>query len=173
MYDVRRNGASVRAMQELFEQHFTGVGVKAPRERHVVVASRKNADIEYIAPAPLDRRASFTGSGLPYPSARHAFSDSPNQGRARSGGDGRVELAIVSPNGFYECSGTEYHDPFVILRFADGQTETHALPQAATVCRVQRDLTYHEARTSPMFYERAPVVEDQWVRLIRTADFSK
>lgn len=160
-------------MQELFWQHFTGVGVRAAEERHVVVASRKNTDLEYLAPAPLDRRASFTGSGLPFPSARQAFSDSPNQGRARSGADGRVELAIVSPNGFYECSGTEYHDPFVILRYADGQTETRPLPEAARVCRLNRDLTYHEARTSPLFYERAPVVEDQWVRLIKAADFSK
>ena len=159
-------------MEELFKQHFTGVGVKAG-ERHVVVASRRNADLEYLAPAPLDRRASFTGSGLPYPSAHAAFSDSPNQGRARSGSDGRVELAIGSPGGFYECSGTEYRDPFVILRFADGVCETHALPAAAAVCRVHRDLTYHEARTSTLFYERAPVVEDQWLRLIRTADFSK
>ena len=154
-------------MDELFHQHYTGVGVQGG-ERHTVVASRPNADLEYIAPAPLDRRASFTGSGLPYPSAHHAFADSPNQGRARSGRDGHLELALGSPGGFYECNGTEYHDPFVILRYADGHCETRALPAAAAACRVHRDLTYPEARTSPLYYDRAPVVEDQWVRLLRT-----
>ena len=154
-------------MEELFQQHYTGVGVRGG-ERHVVMASRPNADVEYLAPAPLDRRASFTGSGLPYPSARHAFADSPNQGRARTGHGGRLELALNSPNSFYECSGTEYNEPFVILRYADGHCETRALSAAAARCRVHRDLTYPESRTSPLFYHRPPVVEDQWVRLMRT-----
>ena len=154
--------------RELFASYYTGSGMPG-REEYRLFVERADADVEYLAPAPLDRRTSFSGSGLPYPSARHAFSNSPNQGRARTGRDGELVLRLTRPCGFYECCGTSYTAPFVLVRYvADGVCERHALPGGDGANRWLRDITWPDERTSPMFYMRDPVVEDQWVRLLRT-----
>lgn len=155
--------------RELFASYYTGAG-GAGQEEYRLFVERADADVEYLAPAPLDRRTSFSGSGMPYPSARHAFSNSPNQGRARTGPDGELKLRLTRPCGFYECCGTAYTAPFVLVRYAaDGTCERHTLPDGAD--RGLRDIAWPDTRTSPLFYTRAPVVEDQWVRLLRTRCF--
>lgn len=156
----------VDTLRAIFADHYTGEGLDGP-ELHIVTSSRPGTQLQYLAPAPIDRRASFTGSGLPYASTRQAFSGSPNQGVAKAASDGKVELRLASPGCFYECCGTEFRTPFVILRYPDGECE--ARPLNAAGCRRHRDLTYPEARTSPLFYDRPLEVQDQWVRLLATA----
>lgn len=110
------------------------------------------AQVEYLAAAPPDRRASFSGSGLPFPGASAAFYATPNRGTVRAGpaGDFAVPLA-ARPGSYYAGLGTSLVPPTLHLAWHVGETRKHAAVQLGAPVP-HRSLSYPRARTGAMFY---------------------
>ena len=60
----------------------------------------KDNAIHYVASAPPDHRASFTGSGLPFANQLQAFDNTPNQGRAVLDNQNTFKLKLIMPNSY-------------------------------------------------------------------------
>jgi hypothetical protein len=80
--------------------------------------------IQFTAAAPMDRRYSSTGSGLPFPSHTHAFDITPNRGTVENGGI--IHLKGM-PNSFYINGMKNLIPPTVFLEYtlAKDGTKTH------------------------------------------------
>lgn len=86
------------------------------KDRHPVL------NVSYVAAAPPDYRASFTGSGLPFASPAQAFDNESNMGVAPV--DPRTRqfaFQIAMPNAYYAGLGTIYVQPTVYLTYVIGK----------------------------------------------------
>ncbi len=111
-------------------------------------------DVEWVAAAPPDHRTSYGGSALPFPSAQHAFTGTPNTGSVKASDGGRkAQLVLQYPNSYYTNLGSHLVPPTVYLRYqAKGSTRpvhtavkmSHGVPY--------RSLAYPASRTGPEFY---------------------
>lgn len=110
------------------------------------------AAMEVVAPCPPDRRASYTGSALPFPCAGVAFCGTPN--RARVAADGRIDAAFAYPNAYYLADWNTRVAPsvFVILHPPSGDAVfvRLELPDPLPL----KTLTHRPERTGPEFYAR-------------------
>lgn len=81
---------------------------------------RADADtVWFMAARPADRRASFAGSGLAFPSRAIALEGTPNRGSVRRT-DGTYAIKVLYPNAYYD--GRQYVPPSVhLLYYVDGQ----------------------------------------------------
>lgn len=77
--------------------------------------------VEIIAPNPIDRRMSYTGSGLPFPCAAIAFEKTPNYKKLMKEDNGIFRLFFMYPNSYYTEDGFTRIPPsiFFILRKND------------------------------------------------------
>lgn len=72
-----------------------------------------DGEIRYIAAAPIDRRYSAHGSGLPFPNYEMAFDNTPNRGVVD---DRRGEIRLAgAPNAFYARGGAVLVPPTLYL----------------------------------------------------------
>jgi hypothetical protein len=111
----------------------------------------------YAAAAPADRRASFSGSGLPFPNANQAFDNTPNIGTVLTDpGSGSFTIQIKVPNAYYVGLGSVYVQPKIYLNWHNGHV---AKERALNISEgiAYRKLTYPWQRSSTMFYENLPV----------------
>ena len=67
-----------------------------------VVLKNVKEPTRYIAAKPNDRRSSFAGSGLPFPSRDIAMQGTPNRGLAVPDTNGLVVIYLVMPGSFYD-----------------------------------------------------------------------
>lgn len=121
-----------------------------------------DAKLYYAAPSPVDRRASFSGSGLPYASRDQAFVGTPNRGVAEVGGIGNAfELRLDSPSAYYEGLGTVLVPPALHLAYVIGGVEMRSqVPLARPV--PFRTLSYQAQRKDAMFYApESPLLRTQ------------
>lgn len=107
----------------------------------------------YAAPAPVDRRASFSGSGLPYASAEQAYGGlNPNRGEVALRGPGlEFEIQLEAPSAYYEGLGTALVAPRLHMAYRSGGVEMRssiALGEPVPF----RTLTYQAQRAGPGFY---------------------
>jgi hypothetical protein len=119
----------------------------------VVHDSILNNMLSFTASSPPDKRASFTGSGLPFPSAKHAFEGSPNTGILTLPADKTSQFSIEmeTPNAYYAGLGSVYIYPSIYFRYHNGQDEkkkTLTLYEGIPF----RSLTYPWQRTGCKFY---------------------
>jgi len=70
-------------------------------------------NLRFWAAAPVERRMSLVGSGLPFASEEQAMENSPNQGSFKVDGLGRFEFAVRAPSGYYTCQGNTLVQPHV------------------------------------------------------------
>lgn len=77
-----------------------------------------SGEIRFIAASPCDRRASYTGSGLPFHSAEQAFLDSPNRGIIKVQGN-YFEIPLLFPNSYQIRLGRELVPPTLFLMYDD------------------------------------------------------
>lgn len=84
--------------------------------RGVILDSVKNDEISYLAASPTDRRASFSGSGLPFPNQTHAFENTPNKGKILLKGNA-FEFTILYPNSYYVELGRKLIQPTVYIQY--------------------------------------------------------
>ena len=124
--------------------------------------------VRFLAAAPPEFTHGFTGSGLPFPSASHAFEGTPNVGTVRVSSGGTVRLRLVLPNSFYNDAGTLHAPPTAYLSYSSGGTVRLVqvpLGQALPF----RDLTYPVARTGPCFYAAPVQVKTQYEKILERA----
>uniref|UniRef100_A0A6C0JEV2 Uncharacterized protein n=1 Tax=viral metagenome TaxID=1070528 RepID=A0A6C0JEV2_9ZZZZ len=116
-----------------------------------------NATIMFWAANPPTYTTSYTGSGLPYPSADIAYENTPNRGAVKSNG-GHFEFRVRYPNAYYMGLGSVYVEPCVHIKICEegGDNKIHRIALGNGI--PFRMLTYPPslentaARKSPMFY---------------------
>lgn len=121
--------------------------------------------IKYLAAAPMDRRASYTGSGLPFANGRQAFENTPNKGTIELGNMNKFEIKLVMPNSYYVGLGTVEVPPSLFIFYNNGHEDKRIVIRLGNSVPF-RSLTYptgmetEAPRTNAMFYagiEKLPV----------------
>jgi len=113
----------------------------------------KGTTVHYIAAAPAEVRASYTGSALPFPSPAMALDGTPNKGEAHVA-DGRTfSMKIKMPNSYYAALGTVLVPPTVYVSYlrVNGKEHTFGIKVGESI--PFRSLTYPNGRTSSIFYD--------------------
>lgn len=87
------------------------ITVKGSIKEHV-----KDNTVFYIAAAPPDYRATFTGSGLPFANQDQAFYATPNSGKVLLN-DNSFEIKLMYPNSYYVGLGTVVIQPTVYVYY--------------------------------------------------------
>jgi hypothetical protein len=106
--------------------------------------------ITYLAPAPADHRASFSGSGLPFANPSQAFDDTPNKGTAQLDGNA-VTLHLYTPNAYHNDFSRKVVDPHVNVMYLSGGKKRditihlgHGIPYRSAHYPVERqDATFY------------------------------
>lgn len=77
----------------------------------------------FIAAAPAEFRASYTGSGLPFANPSQAFHNTENQGHIilDTSREGTIHMSF--PNAYYAGLGTDYVPPTLYLVYDNGYME--------------------------------------------------
>lgn len=124
-----------------------------------VANSSNNARLVYWAANPADYRASFTGSGLPFPNPEIAYDDTPNKGSV-SIVNGRFSFKVRFPNSYYTHLGTIYNEPHVYVKICEpGNIESEVKKINLKNGIPFRMMTYPnitnstQPRTQPGFYD--------------------
>lgn len=71
--------------------------------------------LRFWAAAPVERRLSLVGSGLPFATEEQAMERTSNQGQFQVGPLGTFEFAVRAPNGYYACQGNTLVQPHVTI----------------------------------------------------------
>ena len=112
----------------------------------------QNREIFYVAAAPYDRRATYTGSGLPFPNPTVAFENTPNVGKETLDVWNRCVIKLITPNTYLDNLGTVTVPPTLYIRY---KTAT-GIPKEVAIRLVDgvpyRSLSYPNLRDSPSFY---------------------
>lgn len=126
----------------------------------------KDREADYVAAAPPDNRASFSGSALPFANPEQAFSNTLSKGSMKLAADGRTfEVQVQEPNSFYTDLGTVLIAPSLFVRYI---AEDDGLPRMDRILLGQpiayRTLTYPNndscrSRSSPEFYAPGETVD--------------
>lgn len=107
------------------------------------------ARLSYLAAAPAERRASFTGSCLPFANEQQAFARTPTRGALSVDDDGRFSLRFRVPGSYYSDLGTTLVAPTLYVRGADDGEVGSVIVGASVPFRT---LTYPDDRRGPEFY---------------------
>ena len=120
--------------------------------------------VEYIAAAPPDSRASFSGSGMPFANPVQAFENTPTKGTFLAAKlTNEFDLTIEEPNSYYIGLGTTLIVPSIYIRYTSGgEVKTERLTIGRPIA--YRTLTYQTAtesipRTGADFYQMSTEVD--------------
>lgn len=116
-----------------------------------------------LAAHPIDRRVSYSGSGLPWPCPSQAFQDTPN--RYEIPESGHIDCTFMFPNSYYLEDAFERVSPSIFLicsrpNNSEPQVVRMELPEDATL--KLRTLTHRPRRhvEGPLFYNTSAYIED-------------
>lgn len=134
-------------------------GVIYVEEYDVVIKGRIHEQVDgavtYRAATPMDRRASYTGSGLPFANADQAFDDTPNQGSFKLELHNEFQVKLIMPNSYYRALGTVLVPPTLYLQYQSHGKERRISIKISDGVPF-RMLTYPSSMTMPrrdaMFY---------------------
>ena len=135
-------------------------------------ASIDDRKLTFKAANPADRRASYSGSGLPFSSPEMAMQNTPNMGVLELDSQNTCNLSISTPNSYYAALGTVLIPPTVYLFFKINNVE-YTLPVKVDDPIPLRTLTYDVRRVQSMFYDnihRLPVRSQEQV--LRDSEYS-
>jgi hypothetical protein len=125
-------------------------------KKYVKIMGKVNDEVRektltFKACSPADRRTSFSGSGLPFPSANFGFENSPNVGSLKLDQNNVFVLEMMTPNSYYMGLGTLLIPPTIYFTYNNRNgTQTDAVKLCDSI--PYRSLTYPGSRTSPDFY---------------------
>jgi len=85
-----------------------------------------NATVKYWAANPISRNYSYSGSALPYPNPEAAYENTPNQGHFLLDNDGKFNIRLDSPSGYYVRQGKFLLRPHVHFQILGGD-KVHTL----------------------------------------------
>jgi hypothetical protein len=118
--------------------------------------------LAYIAPSPADYRASYSGSGLPFPNKEHAFEGTPNHGVVDVYGN-QVTLRLAMPNAYYDdFNGTIVQPHVLCMAIYKDQKKDFVINLGYKI--PYRSLTYPTTRKDTMFYSHG------WSLPVRTQE---
>jgi hypothetical protein len=72
--------------------------------------------VEYYAANPIDRRYSYSGSALPFPSPEIAYDNTSNHGFIKCGQDGKISFNVHDPSPYYVGQGKFLMNPHVVVK---------------------------------------------------------
>lgn len=112
--------------------------------------------VQWLAAAPPDHRASYAGSGLPFPNPSAAFYGTPNKGILTVDpvmGKGSEPIRLKMPNSYYVCVGSHLIPPRLYLLYQH-HGEKRKISITLSTGIPYRSLSYPPARplTGAMFY---------------------
>ena len=122
-----------------------------------------DARIEFIAAAPPDARASFSGSGLPFANSVQAFGATKTKGEFVLSDSQEFEITIDEPNSYYVNLGSTLVEPSLYVRYkTDNAYTTERFAVGSSIA--YRTLTYPTltevvAREGPDFYRMSQEVD--------------
>lgn len=107
-----------------------------------------NNTVHWVAAAPMDRRASASGSGLPFYNAVQAFEGTPNRGASSADAQtGKYTVPLQMPNSYYTDLGAVLVPPTVFVSYTTGGGRTKRTAQIRVGNPVPfRTLTYPHKR---------------------------
>lgn len=128
----------------------------------------ENNELYYIAAAPPDYRATYTGSGLPFANQDQAFDNSPNFGKVAMT-DNTFNIQLMFPNSYYVGLGTVIVPPTLYIQYISAITKevrniTIKLSDGIPYRMLSYPMEYTRARTDAMFYK------DGWDMPVRTQE---
>lgn len=128
--------------------------------------------VHFYAAAPAERRASFTGSGLPFATAEQAFFRTPNRGTLAVGPDGAFEARLRAPNAYAVGLGTALVPPTLYLWYTSGGARYEAQTPVGDVAVPFRALTWPQrppaaARKDATFYTPVDVFVRSQEQILR------
>lgn len=96
--------------------------------KHLSIHIRVNEHVKdrkmfYIAAAPPEFRASYTGSALPFANPQQAFDNTENQGNVDLNMQNECSIEMTFPNAYYSGLGTDYVPPTLYLTYNNGYSE--------------------------------------------------
>ena len=146
-------------------EFYTSSITKVNNDVQITLQFSPNVPVEklaYIAPAPADYRASFSGSGLPFPNREQAFDDTPNNGVVAVNG-GSVVLHLHMPNAYYDdFKGTLVLPHVLCMAMYNDQKKDFVIELGNKI--PYRALTYHNGRRNAEFYNKG------WSMPVRTQE---
>lgn len=118
----------------------------------VVIKGRVNEmvagdTIYYIAAAPPDYRATYTGSALPFANQADAFEGTPNVGKVKvSAANGSFEIQLMYPNSYMVGLGSVQVPPTVYLEYKNVNGQVRKVQVKVSEGIPYRSMTYPYAR---------------------------
>ena len=140
--------------------------VVSVNQTHVRVSGNVRNPAEFtrmlvIAPNPIDRISSYSGSGLPWPCPNIAFDNTPNKALIDS--TGAIDVVFNYPNSYYTNDQLNRIEPsvFFILQKGGGVDPVFVripLDDMYADILALRTLTHRPGRTGPEFYSKKDVL---------------
>lgn len=130
--------------------------------------------VQYIAAAPADHRANFTGSGLPFANQIQAFDNSPNIGSVTLNAENKFEIKLMTPNSYMVGLGSVTIPPTLYLQYVTVAGQDRLVPIKVSNGIPYRSLTYPNQRSSVDFYASQFGLEVRsQERILREAGYPK
>lgn len=107
-------------------------------------------DIIIIAPNPINRMSSYSGSGLPYPNYEIAFENTPNIHKIEA--SGIFDISFKYPNSFYMPDGINKIKPSIYFIFSTIDDKSFRLQYELRDINPLRTLINRNSRKNPEFY---------------------
>lgn len=135
----------------------------------------KDDTIYYIAAAPADHRATFTGSGLPFQNQVQAFDNTPNSGKIKLGFSKQFKIDLAFPNAYQTGLGSVTIPPTLYVMYINNNNQSRTVAIKISDGIPYRMLTYPMKRSGPQFYDTQfklfPM--SQWKQLVLSGYPSK
>lgn len=133
----------------------------------VITDQIKDNTIYYIASAPPDRRASFSGSGLPFPNQIHAFDNTPNVGKVKLDFNNKFTINLKTPNSYMAGLGSVTIPPTVYISYTKPDNTNKTITIKVDEPIGYRTLTYP---VDPRPRKDATFYNDQFMREVKTQE---
>lgn len=112
--------------------------------------------IFYIAAAPADHRATYTGSGLPFANQLQAFENTPNVGVVEVNNQNQFEISFMMPNSYQVGLGSVVVPPTIYLEYLDNEKKVRRVSVKVSEGIPYRMLSYPlvpRPRANTNFYD--------------------
>lgn len=110
------------------------------------------ASVLIVAPNPIDKRASYSGTGLPFPCSEIAFEETPNKHLIDKSGQFNVKFSY--PNSYYTVADKKkiVSSIFFVIEMTDGNKVFKRI-ELPDMC-ILKTLINRETRNGPEFYSK-------------------
>jgi hypothetical protein len=125
----------------------------------------------YFAAAPAFRHASYTGSGLPYASAKQAMQSSPNRGLLKNVGTNFTITIPSVPGSFYTGLGTRLVPPTIFIAYKRNNKDISTAIPLNIQALPYRLLTYPSTRNNSLFYDGSKLPVRSQEEVLRSSGY--